>query len=58
MKSFLGFGLVILGVVSFFRYFSIYGVPDFFEFIGMLIGTCIFVIPGILLIKSDNKSKQ
>lgn len=58
MKSFFGFGLIILSVVSFFRYLSNYGVFSFPEFVGGLTGLAIFVVPGILLIKSANKDKS
>jgi hypothetical protein len=58
MKSLLGIGLIILGVVSFFRYLSNYGVFSFPEFLGVLIAAGIFIIPGVLLIKSDNNNKK
>ena len=58
MKSLLGIGLIILGVVSFFRYLSNYGVFSFPEFMGVLIGVGIFIIPGILLIRSENNNKK
>lgn len=58
MKSLLGFGLIFLGVVSFFRYLSNYGFTSIYELIGVLIGLAIFVIPGILLLKSDAKSEE
>ncbi len=53
MKTFFGILLILLGVVSLFRY------PNFGsnlpESIGVLIGLAIIVIPGILLVRSDNK---
>jgi hypothetical protein len=53
MKTFFGILLILLGVVSLFRY------PNFGsnlpESIGVLIGLAIIVIPGVLLIRSDNK---
>lgn len=58
MKSLLGIGLIILGVVSFFRYLSNYGIFSFPEFVGVLTGLAIFVVPGILLIKNANKDKS
>ena len=58
MKTLLGFGLIILGVVSFFRYLSNYGFTSIYVFIGVLIGLAIFVVPGILLFESDTKSRK
>lgn len=58
MKTLLGLGLIILGVVSFFRYLSNYGFTSIYEFIGVLIGLAIFVVPGILLLKNNAKSKE
>lgn len=56
MKTVFGFLLIILGVVSLFRY------PNFGvslpESIGVLIGLSIIVIPGILLIRSDMKKSD
>lgn len=56
MKSAFGFFLIIIGIVSLFRY------PNFGrsipESIGVLIGLSIIVIPGILLIKSDMKNSD
>lgn len=56
MKTFFGVLLIILGLVSLFRY------PNFGaslpESIGVLIGLAIIVVPGILLIKSDNKGDK
>lgn len=56
MKTIIGFGLIILGVVSIFRYPNLgVSIP---ETIGALIGAGLFMfLPGILLIRSDNKSK-
>jgi hypothetical protein len=53
MKLLLGFGLIILGIITFFRYLSNYGMSSFAELIGALIGIglCTF-LPGILLIRS------
>lgn len=58
MKTLLGLGLIILGVVSFFRYLSNYGFTSIYEFIGVLIGLAIFVVPGILLLKNNTKSEE
>ena len=58
MKSLLGLGLIILGIVSFFRYLSIYGFSSIYELIGALIGVSILIVPGILLLKNDNKSED
>lgn len=56
MKTVFGFLLIILGVVSLFRY------PNFGrslpESIGVLIGLAIIVVPGILLIRSDMKNSD
>lgn len=56
MKTVIGFGFIILGIVSLFRYpYSGYtGIP---EMLGVLIGFGIIILPGILLIRSDNKNK-
>ena len=55
MKTLFGIGLIILGIVSFFRYLTEYGIHSFPEFIGFLIGLSIVIVPGILLINGDNK---
>jgi hypothetical protein len=56
MKTVIGIGLIILGIVSLFRYPNL-GV-DGAETLGALIGAgLITFLPGILLIRSDNKSK-
>lgn len=56
MKSVFGFSLIIVSLISLFRY------PNFGrsipESIGVLIGVAIFVVPGILLIRSDMKSSH
>jgi hypothetical protein len=56
MKTVFGFLLIVLGVVSLFRY------PNFGrsipESIGVLIGLAIIVVPGILLIRSDMKNSD
>jgi hypothetical protein len=59
MKLLLGFGLIILGIITFFRYLSNYGISSFPELIGALIGIglCTF-LPGILLIRSENNKKD
>ena len=56
MKSAFGLFLIIIASTSVFRY------PNFGrsipESIGVLIGAAIFVVPGILLIRSDMKSSD
>ena len=56
MKTVFGIGLIILGVVTLFRYPYGNGI-NLPELLGVLTGFCIIVVPGILLIRSDNKSK-
>lgn len=56
MKTIIGFGLIILGVVSSFRYPNLGS--DGAETFGALIGFGIIIVPGILLIRSDNKKKN
>jgi len=57
MKTLLGIGFIILGIVTLFRY--PYGeVVGFPELMGVLIGFGIIILPGILLIRSDNKNKS
>ena len=59
MKTLFGFGLIILGIVSFFRYLTNFGMHSFPELIGALLGLGLFtVLPGILLIRSDNKNNS
>jgi len=58
MKTLFGIGLIILGIVSFFRYLKADGIHSLPELIGVLIGLSIIVVPGVLLIKSDNKNKS
>jgi len=59
MKTLFGIGLIILGIVSFFRYLSNFGIHSFPELLGVLMGTALFtLLPGILLIRSDNKNKS
>jgi hypothetical protein len=58
MKTLFGIGFIILGIVTFFRYLSTFGIHSFPELVGALIGLGLFTfLPGILLIKSDNKKK-
>ena len=56
MKTLFGIGLIILGIVSFFRYpnLGVSGAETFGAFLGVVIFT---LLPGYLLIKSDNKNK-
>jgi hypothetical protein len=56
MKTVFGFLLILLGIVSLFRYPN-FGV-SIAESIGVLIGLAIIVVPGILLIRSDNKKSE
>ena len=56
MKTVFGFLLILLGVVSLFRYPN-FGV-SIAESIGVLIGLAIIVVPGILLIRSDMKKSD
>ncbi len=59
MKTLFGIGLIIFGIITFFRYLSTFGTPNFYEAIGAIIGVGLFTfLPGILLIKSDNKNKS
>ena len=56
MKTVFGIGLIILGVVSIFRYPNLgVSIP---ETIGALLAVgVLMLLPGILLIRSDNKNK-
>jgi hypothetical protein len=57
MKTLFGIGFIILGIVTLFRY--PYGeVIGFPELLGVLICFGIIILPGILLIRSDNKNKS
>ena len=58
MKSLLGLGFFIFLFVSLFRYLSNYGFSSIYELIGALIGVSILIVPGILLLKNDNKSED
>lgn len=59
MKTLFGIGFIFLGFVSFFRYLSNSIIHSFPELIGALIGVGLFTfLPGILLIRSDNKNKS
>ncbi len=57
MKTLFGIGFIILGIVTLFRYpYSGYtSLPDM---IGILLGFGIIILPGILLIRSDNKNNK
>jgi hypothetical protein len=58
MKTLLGMGFILLGIVSLFRY-PYNGYTSLPELIGLLIGVSLFTfLPGILLIRSDNKNKS
>jgi hypothetical protein len=57
MKSLLGIGLIILGVVTLSKYPNLG--RDAAETVGALIGVGLFTfLPGILLINSQNKSDR
>ena len=56
MKTLFGIGLIILGLVSLFRYPNLG--RDAAETFGALIGFVIIIVPGILLVRSDNKEKK
>ncbi|MEY3499658.1 MAG: hypothetical protein RL308_1327 [Bacteroidota bacterium] len=56
MKTLFGIGLIILGLVSLFRYPNLG--RDAAETFGALIGFGIIIVPGILLVRSDNKEKK
>lgn len=59
MKTLLGFGFILLGIVSFFRYLTTFGMHSFPELVGALIGVGLFTfLPGILLIRIDNKNNS
>jgi len=51
MKTTIGIGLIILGIVTLIRYPNLgVSLP---ETLGVLIAVSIFSVPGILLIRSD-----
>ena len=56
MKTIIGAILILVSIISLFRYPN-FGV-SLAEYIGVLIGLAIFVVPGILLIRSDMKSSE
>lgn len=56
MKTFIGYGLILLGIVSFFRVDNFgRNIP---ESIGYLIGLAIIIVPGILLVRSGQKKTE
>jgi uncharacterized membrane protein YjjP (DUF1212 family) len=56
MKTLFGIGFIILGIVTLFRYPNLGA--DAAETFGALIGIgLVTFLPGVLLIKSDNKNK-
>ena len=57
MKTLFGIGFIFLGIVSLFRY-PYSGYTSLPEMIGILLGFGIIILPGILLIRSDNKIKS
>lgn len=56
MKTIIGAILILVGIISLFRYPN-FGV-NLAESIGVLIGLAIFVVPGILLIRNDMKRSE
>ena len=55
MKTFFGIGLIILGIVSLSRYPNLG--QDAAETFGVFLGVgLVTFLPGILLIRSDNKN--
>ncbi len=58
MKTLFGIGFIILGIATLFNY-PYNGYTSLSELIGLLIGAGLFTfLPGILLIRSDNKNKS
>jgi hypothetical protein len=58
MKTLFGIGLIILGIVTLFRY-PYNGYTRLPELIGLLMGVGFFTfLPGILLIRNNNKNKS
>jgi hypothetical protein len=56
MKTLFGIGLIILGLVSLFRYPNLG--RDAAETFGALIGFAIIIIPGIVLVRSGSKNNK
>ena len=56
MKTIIGAILILVGIISLFRYPN-FGV-SIAESVGVLIGLGIIIIPAILLIRSDMKSSE
>lgn len=56
MKTIIGIGLIILGLVSLFRYPNLG--RDAAETFGALCGFAIVIVLGILLVRSDIKNKE
>ena len=57
MKTLFGIGLIILGLISLFRYPNLGA--DAAETFGAFLGIGLFTfLPGILLVRSDNKNDQ
>ena len=57
MKTIIGFGLIILGLVTLANYPNLG--RSIAETFGALLGCGLFTfLPGILLIRSDNKNKK
>jgi hypothetical protein len=56
MKTIIGIGLIIFGLISLFNYPNLG--RDAAETFGAICGFSIVIVPGILLVKSDNKNKE
>ena len=56
MKTVIGYGLILLSIVSFFRIEG-FG-RNFYESIGILTGLALFFVPGILLVRSGTKKTE
>ena len=56
MKTLFGIGLIILGLVSLFRYPNLG--RDAAETFGALLAFAIIIVPGILLVRSATNEKK
>jgi hypothetical protein len=56
MKKIIGIGLIILGLVSLFRYPNLG--RDAAETFGALLAFAIIIVPGILLVRSATNEKK
>jgi hypothetical protein len=58
MKSVLGYGLIVVGIISFFRFLGANEAVNLPEIGGVIIGVGLLTfLPGLLLIRSANKNK-